>query len=92
MSKETDYYMKKTKKICPMCVMHTGDIPLEAIKLCSTHEKKEEKNWFSERVITNKKWEEAKKDLYNNVECQIYCEVVPNSLECRKCGMEFQVK
>lgn len=38
-----NYYMKKTKKICPSCLLHTGDIPPEAIKLCLTHENKDKK-------------------------------------------------
>ena len=32
-----DYYMKKTKKICPACIFHTGDLPPESIKYCITH-------------------------------------------------------
>lgn len=53
---------------------------------------KEEKNWFKEKTVSNKKWEDAKKDLYNNKGCQIYHEVTPDGLECRKCEVEFQVK
>ncbi len=32
-----DYYMKKTKKICPMCIFYIGELPPESIKLCITH-------------------------------------------------------
>lgn len=43
-----NYYMKKTEKICPSCILHTGDIPPEAIKYCPTHENKKTTNnyWF----------------------------------------------
>ncbi len=37
---DDNYYMKKTKKICPMCIFHMGDIPSEAIKYCPTHSRR----------------------------------------------------
>ncbi len=47
-----DYYMRKTKKICPMCIFHTGNIPKEAIKLCPTHENRDN-IYFSKGEIKN---------------------------------------
>ncbi|KKN51936.1 hypothetical protein LCGC14_0617730 [marine sediment metagenome] len=47
-----DYYMKKTEKVCPSCILHTGGIPKEAIKFCLTHEnEKTTKNWFKKEKI-----------------------------------------
>ena len=52
----SDYYMKKTKKICPACIFHTGGLPPESIKLCITHADKSDKNnhfWQSKGEINN---------------------------------------
>ena len=46
---DDNYYMKKTKKVCPMCIFYVGSIPIESIKLCLTHRNKESSNvWITQ--------------------------------------------
>ena len=50
----------------------------------------EDTNWFKEAAKGKKAWEQAKLDLYNNNDCQIYHEVTPDNYHtCRKCGQTF---
>lgn len=44
-----DYVMVKTKKLCPMCIIHDGTIPIEQLKLCNTHKGNKKNEWFNLR-------------------------------------------